>query len=160
MLNFNQQHLANRSKFSALLPFGMDRTQQRQERRRRSFTEIRTRYSTNAALSEALGEGFSPSYVSQLLSGHRGIGDDVADKIEDRLSLETGWLDQDRDATSKKDKLAARLASADDATRALVEMALSCPDEPLPEGLSPTLRTMVEMVRTAIANDIKGHARS
>lgn len=46
-------------------------------------------------MSEALGDGFSPSYVSQLLSGTRGIGDEVATKIEDRLGLSPGYLDHE-----------------------------------------------------------------
>src|SRR5574340_1235222 len=72
----------------------MNRTELRQKMRRDNLATVRARYRTNAALSEALGEGFSPSFVSQLLGGHRGIGDDVADKIEARLNLEPGYLDR------------------------------------------------------------------
>lgn len=96
--NIRQQHHANRLKISALLPFGMDRTQLRQARRRTAFKAIKERFKTNQALADALGEGFSPSYVSQLLSGHRGIGDEVADKIENRLGLTPGKLDDTESA--------------------------------------------------------------
>lgn len=94
-----QQHFAYRGIVSKKLPLPpMNRTEIRQKARREAFAKIRAmRFKTNAALSEALGDGFAPSYVSQLLSGHRGIGDDVATKIEDRLELPRGWLDQDHD---------------------------------------------------------------
>lgn len=66
--------------------------------RRENFAKIREGFKTNVALSAALTDEesevvFSPSYISQLLSGHRGIGDDVADKIEDQLNLPRGTLD-------------------------------------------------------------------
>ena len=43
------------------------------------------------------------------------------------------------------------------ATRTLIDIALTHPDDPLPEGLSPSLRTLVAMARTAIANDIENN---
>lgn len=89
-----QQHFAYRAGLSNALPFlVMNRTEKRQKIRRERFAELRARYKTNAAFSNDLGEGFSPSYVSQLLSGHRGIGDEVAEKIEESLSLSEGFLD-------------------------------------------------------------------
>lgn len=76
----------------------MSRTENRQKLRRENFAKIRAaRFKTSAALAEALGDGFAPSYVSQLLSGHRGIGDEVADKIEARLELPSGTLDSQSD---------------------------------------------------------------
>lgn len=89
-----QQHFAYRAKISKPLPLVvMKRTESRQRLRRERFATLKKRFKTNAALSDALGEGFSPSFVSQLLSGHRGIGDDVADKIEKRLGLKAGFMD-------------------------------------------------------------------
>lgn len=72
----------------------MDRTALRQKVRRDAFKILRDRFRSNVEMSEALGEGFAPSFVSQLLNGHRGIGDDVATKIEERLGLSMGCLDQ------------------------------------------------------------------
>lgn len=95
MLTYSQQHTANRPTFSITLCFGMDRVKQRQEKRKAAFQRLRALYRSNTEFAEALGDGFSDSYVSQLLRGHRGIGDDVADKIEGRLRLDQGWLDQD-----------------------------------------------------------------
>lgn len=97
-LNTLQQPFANRAMISNLVTLmDMNRTEYRQKLRRDNFARVRARYHTNAAFSDALGEGFSPSYVSQLLSGHRGIGDEVADKIEQRLQLDPGYLDQKHD---------------------------------------------------------------
>lgn len=94
-LTFKQQHDANRRIVSGLLPLpAMDRTEFRQKLRRDAFKRLRTRFLSNVEMADALGDAFSPSYVSQLLNGHRGIGDDVATKIEDRLGLAWGYLDR------------------------------------------------------------------
>lgn len=95
-LNTAQQHKANRAKYFSLLPFAAmaNRTETRQKLRRENLAKLKkTRFKTSVALADKLGEGFSASYISQLLSGHRGIGDDVADKIEERLGLANGYLD-------------------------------------------------------------------
>jgi len=97
MLNLFQQQFANRYAVSALLVFGMDRTKARQQKRQAAFVALRARFKTNVEFSDALGEGFSPSYVSQLLNGIRGIGDDVATKIEERLGLRPNHLDREGD---------------------------------------------------------------
>lgn len=160
MLMPSQQHEANRPRFSIKLCFGMDRVKQRQEKRKASFQRLRNAYRSNTELAETLGDGFSDSYVSQLLRGHRGIGDDVADKIESRLGLDHGWLDRDHSTPADaQSPLVTRYQQADAATRTLIDIALMRPDEPLPDGLSPTLRALVAMARTAIANDIEpnGH---
>lgn len=71
-----------------------NRTETRQKLRRDNLARLKkTRFKTSVALADKLGEGFSPSYISQLLGGHRGIGDEVADKIEERLGLPNGYLD-------------------------------------------------------------------
>lgn len=56
--------------------------------------------------------------------------------------------------------LLLRYQQADDATRILIDIALTRPDAPIPDGLSPTLRTLVDMARAAIRNDIEPNARS
>lgn len=76
-------------------PTEMNRTEIRNSLRRDNFAKIRSeRFKTSVALVNKLGEGFSPSFVSQLLNGHRGIGDEIADKIEKRLGLLAGYLDR------------------------------------------------------------------
>lgn len=91
-----QQHFAYRTNVSNSLHLVvMDRTEKRNQIRRKAFAKIKTEFKTNVALANALGDEFSPSFVSQLLSGHRGIGDDVASKIEDRLNLKRGALDEE-----------------------------------------------------------------
>lgn len=95
-LNILQQHGANRANYLSLLPFAAmaNRTETRQKLRRDNLAKLKkTRFKTSVALADRLGDGFSASYISQLLSGHRGIGDDVADKIEERLGLVNGYLD-------------------------------------------------------------------
>jgi hypothetical protein len=48
---------------------------------------------------------------------------------------------------------AARYHAADAATKALIDIALAAPSAPLPDGLSPSLRILVDMVRTAIRSE-------
>lgn len=111
MLNKMQQRDANRLKFSDALPFGMGKLEARQEHRRLKLLELRGQHKTSAAFSSALGEGFSASYVSQLLSGHRGIGDDVAEKIENRLGV-PGWFDQSDTIETLTHALARQIEAA------------------------------------------------
>jgi transcriptional regulator with XRE-family HTH domain len=95
-LNLLQQHKANRAEHLSLLTSAVmaTRTETRQKLRRENLVQIKKeRFKKNIEMADKLGDGFSPSYLSQLLSGHRGIGDDVADKIEERLGLESGYLD-------------------------------------------------------------------
>lgn len=92
-----QQHFAYRTTVSNSLHLvRMDRTEKRNRLRREALTKIKTKFKSNVALANALGDEFSPSYVSQLLNGHRGIGDDVATKIEERLKLRRGYLDEEK----------------------------------------------------------------
>jgi len=56
--------------------------------------------------------------------------------------------------------LLLRYHQADPATRTLIDLALAQPDDPIPPGLSPSLRTLVDMARTAIRNDLEPHGRS
>lgn len=56
--------------------------------------------------------------------------------------------------------LLRRYRSADPATRMLIDIALANPEDPLPEGLSPSLKTIVSMARAAIANDLDQPNRS
>ncbi len=46
--------------------------------------------------------------------------------------------------------LVVRYTTADAATRTLIDIALAGPNDPLPPGLSPSLRVLVDMARTAI----------
>lgn len=51
--------------------------------------------------------------------------------------------------------LVTRYANSDAATRALIELALAAPDDPIPPQLSPSVRAMVEMARTALREELK-----
>lgn len=83
-------------------------------------------------MAEALGDGFSPSYVSQLLSGIRGIGDEVATKIEERLALPPGYLD---------DECAPDLPPADQQFLASVTEGVATHD--LPEHVRLAILTLI-----------------
>lgn len=39
--------------------------------------------------------GVDPTYVSQLLNGHRSFGDRAARNMEEKIGKPPGWLDQD-----------------------------------------------------------------
>lgn len=46
--------------------------------------------------------------------------------------------------------VSTRYKLADPSTRALIDIALASPSDPLPDGLSPSLRILVDMARAAI----------
>lgn len=50
--------------------------------------------------------------------------------------------------------LAERYHRADNATRTLIDMALAQPNAPMPDGLSPSIRVMVDMARAAIQGEL------
>lgn len=41
----------------------------------------------------------SPSYLSQLKNGHRGMGHSTARNLEKKMGLSAGWMDQPHDAS-------------------------------------------------------------
>jgi hypothetical protein len=75
------------------------------------------------------------------------MGSEMARDLEEKLGMPIGTLDNP--------PLVARLESADAATKALVELALADPDSALPAGLSPSVRAMVDMARSALRAELK-----
>jgi phage repressor protein C with HTH and peptisase S24 domain len=67
-----------------------------QKIRRDNLNRLLGREASQAALGRKLA--MAPAYVHQLLKGHRGIGEDVARKIEQHAGLPNGWMDQPADA--------------------------------------------------------------
>lgn len=51
--------------------------------------------------------------------------------------------------------LVARYQAADPATRTLIDMAIAKPEDPVPTGLSPSVKAMVEMARAALREELK-----
>jgi len=51
------------------------------------------RVGTQRALAEICG--LAPAHVSQMVTNNRSMGDEVARRIEDALSLGHGWMDND-----------------------------------------------------------------
>ena len=49
--------------------------------------------SGNSVADFCRSHDLDPSYISQLLNGHRNIGEKAARKIEEKAGLETGFLD-------------------------------------------------------------------
>jgi hypothetical protein len=64
-------------------------------------------------------------------------------------------MDQPIDEAGPSERLAARIEQADPVTRTLIELALASPDEPIPNGLSPSIRIMLEGVRAMIKEQAK-----
>lgn len=44
----------------------------------------------------------SPAYISQMVTGHRAIGDDLAGRIEKAYRKPVGWMDRQREEKSAK----------------------------------------------------------
>lgn len=57
------------------------------------------------------------------------------------------------EGANQHSQLLDRYARADLATRTLIDLALADPGGPMPEGISPSLRVLVDMARTAIRNE-------
>jgi hypothetical protein len=122
---------------------------------RRDWIEVLiARYGSIAALNEAVGRPRTDATFSQLRtkapnSGTgrvRVMGSDLARSTEKALKLPPGALDNP--------PLITRLESADPATRAMIELALADPQSPLPAGLSPSVKAMVDMARAAIRQEL------
>ncbi|WP_157039443.1 hypothetical protein [Aquincola tertiaricarbonis] len=62
-------------------------------RRRDNLLKLIAEAGSASALAQAIGT--PKSHVSALVSGTRGLGDDLAAKIERRYDRPAGWLDQD-----------------------------------------------------------------
>lgn len=80
----------------------------------------------------------------------------LSDLFSEGLGRTAGEAEQTQPprAQPSLDKLQARYAAADPATRTLVDLALADPDQPVPEDLSPSLRAMVNMARAAIRDEL------
>lgn len=89
----------------------------------------------------------------------RGMRKETAWKFEAAYDKPRGWLDTNHDPTTNRvaesratyhlPKRHARRLVQD-----LIDLALANPGDPLPEGLSPSVRAMVNMARAAIGNEI------
>ena len=61
------------------------------ELRRKNLAAVVQQFGTQAGLAKKLD--VDSSFISQLLNGHRHMGDDVARKIERAAGKRTGWMD-------------------------------------------------------------------
>lgn len=94
MLNDGQQHFAKLTRLADCYACSMVMLNSK-ENRARNLAMLHASWKAERKKDKdlALVLDVPASYLSQLLSGHRAIGDDVARKIESRLSLTPGQLD-------------------------------------------------------------------
>lgn len=64
------------------------------EIRKRSLKKLIADYGGGSKLAKLLGYQ-GPSYISQMLCGHREITERSAASIESKLGLKSGWMDRD-----------------------------------------------------------------
>lgn len=76
------------------MPFRQNRRMDERDRRVRALRRLVDEAGGAAALARR-HPGIDPSYVSQLLNGHRAFGERAARAMEDRLGLAHGALDLD-----------------------------------------------------------------
>lgn len=69
----------------------------REIRKNRLITLIHE-YKTQRALADAIGR--PPSLISQIATGHRGMGEDLAREIEQQVNKPPGWMDGKEDPLS------------------------------------------------------------
>lgn len=95
------------------------------------------------------------SQIHDMLAGKKSFGEKIARAIEANINKPRGWLDVDHAVADSSDTFQQRYRLADQATRQLIDLALADPEEAIPEGLSPSLKTMVDMIRTAISTELE-----
>jgi len=96
---------------------------------------------------------FNPR-LDQLEAFAKAFGHSVSDLFAEDFGRSKSDQGHSPRALAALDELQARYAAADPATRTLVDLALDDPDQPVPEGLSPSLRAMVNMARAAIRDEL------
>lgn len=95
--------------------------------RRKRLNILLERYGKQVVLAEALDA--PPTFINHLLTGHRGMGEEVARKYERKLSLPAYWFDADaEDENNPRNELHALLdlVSEDDIDelKVLLEMTV------------------------------------
>lgn len=66
------------------------------EVRRQNLLNLLANYSTNSQFADRCD--LAPAHVSQMKTGRRDMGDQVARRVEDQLSLGHGWMDHNHAA--------------------------------------------------------------
>ena len=67
--------------------------------RRKRLSELVSEHEDQESLADVIG--YTPSYISQLITGHRNVGEKTARKIEKKTGKPSGWLDQAGDVRSE-----------------------------------------------------------
>lgn len=127
-------------------------------RRANAATIIRERFENDfEKAAEAIGT--QASFVRRLVradaSGARDIGEVLARKLERLAERPENWLDFDHEQLGGGAfALLERYTSSPPDIQALIRLALDDPDMPLPKSIRPSLKTMLEGVRMAIAGQL------
>jgi hypothetical protein len=108
------------------------------EIRRRRFSELVSRSGKKVVFAERYG--LNAAYVSQLITGHRNMGEGFARSLELKAGLPVGWLDQDDPPGSGAEAIQTVVTSPEPVAepassyltareRALIELFNSLPSE-------------------------------
>lgn len=120
------------------------------ERRRANFIAlVASRFSTQEEAAEALG--ISSTYVSFISTGHKVLGEKLARRMEIKAGLAPGYFDRaEHGGSSSWHEQIDQRMEADPGFRLLVQLVLDDPDAPIPEGIRPTLKTMLDGLKKAL----------
>ena len=67
------------------------------EIRKKNLEKLIAKHGNQRKLADKIGT--VPAYISQMMTDVRKMGDDLARRIEEKLRLPKGWMDQDHSAT-------------------------------------------------------------
>lgn len=103
----------------------------------------------------ARSAGLDATYISQILNGHRNLGEKAARNMEAAIGLEIGFFDRKAMSSASKhqarpsafDALHTRYDSASPEDQALIRLILKDPDAPIPKNIRPSLEAILETVR-------------
>jgi plasmid maintenance system antidote protein VapI len=93
------EHSAYRLVVQAAYPARMAYDSPRQLRRRENLRKLLQEAGGQA--QAALELGTPKSHLSAILAGRRGVGDELADKIERHFGKPVGWMDMDHETESR-----------------------------------------------------------
>lgn len=126
--------------------------------RRHNLLVLRARYKTFKALAEAIGT--DPAVLSQINTGYREMGHDIARRIEVALELPVGWMDTPKIAESPGEYNVRAIAPPTTYQWPLVSWVSaglrSEAVEPYENGTAPTMEFEAEPAPDDLALQVKG----
>lgn len=119
--------------------------------RRENFKKLfDERWKKQEEAAEALG--IQPAYVSFLLTGRKDMGEKLARRMEKAAGLAPGYFDRDPSglASDPMQLLMERFRASPPDVQALIQLALDDPNAPISDLVKPSLKVMLDMVRSQI----------